>query len=97
MKERQRIAAEMFRERCKKAGVFIHRTVEDVEGIFLMKIRPKGVNFGDQYSLDDPYGADLMGGDGYILSFLSGYFQNTTKPGPSRPPNAPLIPKDMHM
>ena len=92
-KERQRIAAEMFRERCKKAGVFIHRTVEDVEGIFLMKLRPQGVNFDEQYVLDDPYGTDLMGGDGYILSFLKGYFQKTTTPGPNRPPDAPVDPQ----
>ena len=92
-KERQRIAAEMFRERCKKAGVFIHRTVEDVEGIFLMKLRPQGVNFDEQYILDDPYGTDLMGGDGYILSFLKGYFQKTTTPGPNRPPDAPVDPQ----
>ena len=73
-KERQRIAAEMFRERCKKAGVFIHRTVEDVEGIFLMKLRPQGVNFDEQYMLDDPYGKDLLG-DGYMKSFLRGSFK----------------------
>ncbi len=92
MKERQRIAAEMFRERCKKAGVFIHRTVENVEGVFLMKIRPKGVNYGNQYELNDPYGSDLMGGGGYILSFLKGYFQATTTQGPNRPPDAPADP-----
>ncbi|WP_271462764.1 hypothetical protein [Acidovorax sp. NCPPB 4044] len=92
LKERQRIAAEMFRDRCKKAGVFIHRTVEGVEGVFLMKLRPKGVNYGNQYELSDPYGADLMGGDGYILSFLKGYFQATTKQGPNRPPDAPADP-----
>lgn len=37
-----------FAERCKKAGEFIHRTVDDVEGVFLMKIRPDGINYGDQ-------------------------------------------------
>ncbi len=92
LKERQRIAGEMFRERCKKAGVFIHRTVEDVEGVFLVKLRPEGVNYGNQYELNDPYGSDLMGGDGYILSFLKGYFQATTKQGPDRPAGAPADP-----
>ncbi len=92
LKERQRIAGEMFRERCKKAGVFIHRTVEDVEGVFLVKLRPEGVNYGNQYELNDPYGSDLMGGDGYILSFLDGYFQATTKQPPIRPANAPVDP-----
>ncbi|MDA8452794.1 hypothetical protein M5C97_24630 [Acidovorax sp. NCPPB 3859] len=91
LKERQRIAGEMFRERCKKAGVFIHRTVEDVEGVFLMKIRPKEINFGNQYLLDDPYGRDL-GGDAYIKSFLRGHFQHDTKPDKNRPLDAPTDP-----
>jgi hypothetical protein len=65
------IAKEMFAERCKGAGVTIHRTVEDVEGIFLMKFRPTETNFGDQFRMDDPYGSDV-GGEGYLLNFLSG-------------------------
>ncbi|MDR2187093.1 MAG: hypothetical protein LBE62_03450 [Azonexus sp.] len=59
----------MFQERCKKAGEFIHRTAENVEGVFLLKLRPKGVNYGDQYRMSDPYGNDLIG-DGYIEVFL---------------------------
>ena len=77
-KERQRIAAEMFRERCKNAGVFIHRTVEDVEGIFLVKLRPEGVNFDEQYVLDDPYGSDV-GGEGYIKEFLESNYESWAK------------------
>ncbi|MBO9831188.1 hypothetical protein [Xanthomonas phaseoli] len=91
LKERQRIAAEMFRERCKKAGVFIHRTVEDVEGVFVMKPRPKDINYEDQYALDDPYGRDV-GGDGYLEILLKGSFENGTKPGPNRPVDAPPDP-----
>lgn len=64
-------AEAMFAERCKKAGVFIHRTAENVEGIFLMKLRPKEINFGQQFRLDDPYGLDV-GGEGLINSFLRG-------------------------
>jgi hypothetical protein len=64
-------AEAMFAERCKKAGVFIHRTAENVEGVFLMKLRPKGINYRDQYRLDDPYGRVFIG-DGYIESFLWG-------------------------
>jgi len=71
-KARLQTAEKMFAERCKKAGEFIHRTAENVEGVFLMKLRPKGMNDGDQYRMDDPYGRDL-GGDGYIKSFLRGY------------------------
>jgi hypothetical protein len=62
-------AEAMFQERCKKAGVFIHRTAENVEGIFLLKLRPKGINYDDQYRMDDPYGRD-SGGDEYIKTFF---------------------------
>lgn len=64
-------AEAMFQEHCKTAGEKIDRTVYGVEGILLMKLRPKGYNHGDQYRMDDPYGSD-MGGDGYIKSFLRG-------------------------
>ncbi|MDR0578943.1 MAG: hypothetical protein LBI87_15795 [Candidatus Accumulibacter sp.] len=59
----------MFLERCKKAGVFIHRTAENVEGIFLLKLRPDSTNYRDQYRMDDPYGHD-SGGEYYIRSFF---------------------------
>lgn len=88
-RERLRTAEAMFQERCKKAGVFIHRTAENVEGILLMKLRPGKINFDDQFALDDPYGRDL-GGDGYIESFLRGSFQATTK-GPYAPGSPPRL------
>jgi len=86
-RERLRTAETMFQERCKKAGVFIHRTAENVEGILLMKLRPGKINFDDQFALDDPYGRDSSG-DGYIESFLRGSFQANTKgtPPPGFPP-----------
>jgi len=62
-------AEAMFAERCKKSGEFIHRTAQSVEGIFLMKLRPKEINFGDQFKMDDPYGADVTG-NGYVTIFL---------------------------
>ena len=69
------IAEAMFQERCKTAGEKIYRTAENVEGIFLMKVRPNGINYGhtpeQQFALDDPYGRDL-GGEGYIENFLLG-------------------------
>ena len=68
-------AEAMFQERCKKSGEFIHRTAENVEGIFLLKVRPKEYNFGSQYAMDDPYGSDL-GGDGYIGSFVRGSYDS---------------------
>ena len=77
-------AEAMFAERCKKAGEFIHRTAENVEGILLMKIRPSDINYGDQYKLDDPYGRDL-GGDGYILNFLRGFETRQAQFAPGSP------------
>lgn len=68
-KERLAKAEAMFQERCKKAGEFIHRTADNVEGIFLMKLRPSKINFQDQFAMDDPYGADVPG-DGHIINFL---------------------------
>jgi hypothetical protein len=67
-------AKEMMAERCKRAGEKIHKTVSDVEGILLMKVRHKGINDADQFKLDDPYGSDL-GGEGYISSFLTSSFR----------------------
>lgn len=67
--ERNRKAEELFKLRCTTAGENITRTVKDVEGIFLLKVRPTDINSSDQFRMDDPYGRDL-GGEGYIKSFL---------------------------
>ena len=75
-KERQTKAIAMWQERCKTAGEKISKTVENVEGIYLMKLRPEGINRGNQFELDDPYGSDL-GGDAYIRSFLAGHYAAT--------------------
>ncbi len=75
-KERLAKAEAMFQERCKKSGEFIHRTAENVEGVFLLKLRPSEINYGNQYRMDDPYGRDL-GGEGYIESFVRGSFDST--------------------
>ncbi|MBW8833047.1 MAG: hypothetical protein JF606_27425 [Burkholderiales bacterium] len=85
-KERQAKAQALFAERCKTAGEKIYRTVDNVEGIYLLKLRPQGVNFGDQFKLDDPYGSDSSG-DTYILNFLRGFYhQRATPPIPGAPP-----------
>lgn len=88
-KSRQETAMRMWKERCAtKAGVKIHRTVDNVDGIFLMKIRPGGVpNYGDQFKMDDPYGKDSTD-DTYILNFLKGFYhQRTDQPViPGKPP-----------
>lgn len=68
-KERLIKAQTMFAERCKSAGEKIYRKVENVDGIFLLKLRPQGVNFDRQFDLSDPYGSDLLG-VGYLESFI---------------------------
>lgn len=83
--ERQATAQAMFADRCKKAGEKIHKTVENVEGIYLLKLRPNDINYGDQFKLDDPYGRDL-GGVGYIQSFVRGSFQAGSKDMPEGGP-----------
>lgn len=74
--ERLTKAEVLFKERCQTAGEKIHRTADKVDGISLMKLRTKEINYGDQYKMDDPYGRDL-GGDGYIESFVRGSFRAT--------------------
>jgi hypothetical protein len=80
-------AKALFDEHCKKAGVFIHRTVKDVDGILVMKLRPTRINYGNQYELDDPYGSDFRG-DAYLESFLRGNFlhDNGGRPMPAGGP-----------
>ena len=65
-------AKALFDERCKTAGEKIYRTVEGVEGVFLMKMRSAQINFADQYAMDDPYGQENPRGEDYVRSFLDG-------------------------
>jgi hypothetical protein len=64
----------LFRQHCKTAGEHIVRTVDNVKGIALLKIRTSR-NFDRQFDFDDPYGADVIG-KGYIKTFLRGYYQS---------------------
>lgn len=66
-------AERLFRKHCETAGEKIKRTVEDVDGFLVMKLRSNEVNYGDQYKLDDPYGSDLLG-EGYLHSFLREFY-----------------------
>ncbi|WP_343642515.1 hypothetical protein [Roseateles sp.] len=82
--QRQRAMA-MWKARCEKSGVFVHKTVSNVEGIYLINVRLRS-NFGDseeeQYALDDPYGHDSTG-DLYIHNFLRGFHHHPKgKPSP---------------
>ena len=89
LSERQIKAQAMFAERCKMAGEKIRKIVENVEGVYLLKIRPTEVNYGDQFKLDDPYGKDL-GGLGYVQTFVRDSYKEghrgTPLPGSEPPP-----------
>jgi hypothetical protein len=69
----------IFQERCKSAGEKIVRTVSNVEGVVLLKVRPEVRNTRDQFALTDPYGDDLHG-DAYISTFLRSYNSIATEP-----------------
>ncbi len=79
--ERLAKAEAMFQERCKAAGEKIYRTVENVEGVFLIKLRSSEINFNKQFEFDDPYGQEF-GGDAYIKSFLRGHYEAETSGTP---------------
>ena len=72
-REKYAKAEALFKERCKTAGVVIKRTVKDVEGIELRKVRPK-LEWGDKRYFDPMFeGAALAaepGGDEYLKRFL---------------------------
>lgn len=85
LSERQITARAMWLERCKRSGEFIYKTVDSVEGVVLLKLRPDDTDFEGQFKMNDPYGRDI-GGKGYIESFLRGSFQggrtdHVVKPG----------------
>lgn len=61
-------AQALFAERCK--------TVDNVDGVLLMRVRPNNKNFSDQFAMTDPYGHDF-GGDDYVAWFLSGRNKKT--------------------
>lgn len=62
----QRRADAMFRELCKRAGEKIYRTVDNVQGIRLMNVRP--VSSPESKLAPNPM--IEFGGDSYIRSFL---------------------------
>ena len=78
------VAERLFQAHCTTAGEKIYKTVDDVEGIFLMKVRPEGTNYNDQFAMDDPYGRDL-GGDGYISTFVKGSHPRPKEPAAGAP------------
>ncbi len=72
-RERYAKAEALFRERCKTAGVVIHRTVKDVEGIELTKVRPK-LDWADRRYFDPMFEGAAMAGEhqgvDYVNQFL---------------------------
>lgn len=72
-KEKYAKAKALFEERCKTAGVVIHRTVKDVDGIELKKIRRETPWGGKEYfdpMWEDAALAGTSQGDEFIKDFL---------------------------
>ncbi len=81
--ERLAKAKAIFAERCKTAGVVIKRTVQDVEGIELTKIRPK-LEYADRRYFDPMFDGAAMAGEvngtDYIKQFLMYEFRSPDQP-----------------
>jgi hypothetical protein len=89
-------AQAIFAERCKTAGVVIKRTVKDVEGIELKKVRPE-LAYADKRYFDPMFdGAAMAGevtGDRYVWHFLASEYRNVHSPeqrGQLGPPSTKL-------
>lgn len=78
-KARLEAAMAHFAMRCKSAGEKIHRTVENVEGIVLLKNRTS-IASSDQFLMNDPYGGTCSG-DECLDSYLFSYRMLPAAPG----------------
>jgi hypothetical protein len=92
-REKYAKAKALFEERCKTAGVVVKRTVKDVEGIELLKVRPK-LEWADRRYFDPMFEgaamADEAQGEDYIASFLYSELRNPNTPklrGVIQPPH----------
>lgn len=81
-------AERRFQQHCLSAGERIKKTVRNVDGIFLIKLR-LGHNFDEQFVLDDPYGRDLQG-EAYIQTFLR-EFHILARTPPTHPPGDKMV------
>jgi hypothetical protein len=77
-REKYAKAKALFEERCKTAGVVVKRTVKDVEGIELIKVR-QPIPWGGKEYFDPMYPEAAMAGehrgDDYIKQFLMSEFR----------------------
>ena len=80
-KERYAKAKALFEERCKTAGVVINRTVTDVEGIELTKVR-QPVPWGGREYFDPMWTEAAMGGE--VRGARCAHPQGRAPRGPSR-------------
>lgn len=82
-REKYAKAEALFKERCKTAGVVVKRTVKDVEGIELTKIR-QPIPWGGKEYFDPMFPEAAMAGenrgDDYIKQFLMSEFRAKSEP-----------------
>jgi hypothetical protein len=71
LKQAYQVQKTLFDERCKNAGVKIYKTVENVEGVLLLKVRPThGESDWSNQMLPGATFAHEVGGVEYIETFL---------------------------
>jgi len=96
-REKYAKAKALFEERCKAAGVVIKRTVKDVEGIELTKIR-QPISWAGREYLDPMYSEAAMAGenrgDDYIKQFLMTEFRYRLQPDRRGGLGPGLLPRD---
>lgn len=96
-REKYAKAKALFEERCKTAGEVVKRTVPDVEGIELTKIRLP-IPWGGKEYFDPMYPEAAMAGehrgDDYIKQFLMTEFRYTLQPERRGGLGPGLLPRD---
>ena len=71
LKQAYQVQKALFDERCKNAGVKIYKTVDNVEGVLLLKVRPRlGESDWSNQMLPGATFAHEVSGEEYIETFL---------------------------
>jgi len=78
VKERYVEAKALFEERCQTAQEKIFKTVENVDRVLLVNLRPARISDSSQFDADDQYGYNV-GGEDYIRYYLIGSSDLTSR------------------
>jgi hypothetical protein len=76
-KQRYDVAKALFDERCKTAGEKIYKTVENVDGVLLLKLRSAGLEVKQEDQFWPDAGSPReYGGEDFVRSFLKFEYEN---------------------